>query len=87
MDKAVSMLRSVSSGVECGYFNSFHKMLGVMWIHGTNDVKDLSSTISKLVSIELPAPVGMLGHLLFVDYTSPACITMSYRINLSSIIL
>ena len=77
MDKAVSMLRSVSSGVECGRFNSFHKMLGVMWIHGTNDVKDLSSTISKLVSIELPAPVGMLGHFcLLIIHPQPVLLCL-----------
>jgi len=58
MDKAMLMLRSVSSGVECGHFKSFHKMLRVMHIHGNNDVKDLSTTISKLVPIELPAVVG-----------------------------
>ena len=49
MDKAVLMLKSVSSGVECGHYKSFNKMLQVMLIHGNDDVKDLSSTISKLV--------------------------------------
>ena len=58
MDKAVLMLKNVSSGVECGHLKSFRKMLHVMRIYGNNDVKDLATAISRFLPFESPAVEG-----------------------------